>query len=124
VGDGQSWGPQGPEKRLGNNPADNSEGGQDEPDPAIERKSILVGHGYPSYRACRNAAKCILGANCGEIPAKVHDKGWRMEELVHASFPARHLVIAPCLMPLGVAYTRLGELAHIMGPLLPVPFDR
>ena len=44
AGEREAWGPQRPEERLSNNPADDGEGGQDKPDPAIERNSILVGH--------------------------------------------------------------------------------
>jgi hypothetical protein len=44
LGHGQARGPQWPEKRLGNNPADDGERRQNEPDPAKERNSILVGH--------------------------------------------------------------------------------
>jgi hypothetical protein len=44
LGHGQLRGPQWPEKRLGNNPADDGEGRQDQPDLGIERNSILAGH--------------------------------------------------------------------------------
>jgi hypothetical protein len=45
LGHSQTRGPQRPKKRLGNNnAADDGEGGQNKPDPAIERNSILAGH--------------------------------------------------------------------------------
>jgi hypothetical protein len=43
LGHGHAWGPQRPEKRLGNTSTDDGEGSQDEPNPAIERNSILAG---------------------------------------------------------------------------------
>jgi hypothetical protein len=66
LGHSQSWGPQGPEKRLGNNATDDNEGGQDEPNPAIERKSILAGHEtlQPLHLA-NNVDKLKLIANGG-----------------------------------------------------------
>jgi hypothetical protein len=66
LGHGHAWGPQRPEKRLGNNSTDDGEGSQDEPNPAIERNSILAGHKtlQPSHVA-DNVDGLKLVANSG-----------------------------------------------------------
>ncbi len=48
LGNNQSRGPHVPEKGLGNDPANDSKRGYDEPDTAIERNTIFPGHSKPS----------------------------------------------------------------------------
>jgi len=47
-GDDQPSRPHMPKKRLGPDPADESKGGEDPANTAIERNTVLAGHGNPS----------------------------------------------------------------------------